>query len=302
MLDLPEAAAQAILALDEHWDGKGHPLGLAGEEIPLLARILGLAQTVEVFYTSFGLDQAIAMALDRSDHWFDPELVQALISTCGDAPFWTALRADDIRKQIAALEPAEHVLIADEARLDRVAEAFAQVIDAKSPYTFRHSARVAAIAVETASSLGFSELELRDLRRAALLHDIGKLGISNLILDKPGALTVAEMDTVRRHPELTQSILNRVERFRDLAEAAASHHEKLDGSGYHRGLVGAQLSLPARVLAVADIFEALTADRPYRGPMSAEQALALMRPDAGPRLCAEAFAALEGKAELLAAA
>jgi HD-GYP domain-containing protein (c-di-GMP phosphodiesterase class II) len=293
MLEMPEATAAAVLALDEHWDGKGHPDGLAGEEIPLLGRIVCLAQTTEVFFTSFGPDAAVDMAFERTGTWFDPELVRVLASLREDARFWASLGAD-ARAHVAALEPAERLVLADEARLDGVAAAFASVIDAKSPYTFRHSERVAEIAVSTGAALGLGPAALRDLRRAALLHDIGKLGVSNLILDKPGKLSEPEWAVMRRHPEWTERILRRVSRFDELASVTAAHHEKLDGSGYHRGLRGEVLGRSARVLAVADIFEALTAERPYRAALPAERALALMRDDVGTKLCPHAFAALSG--------
>jgi HD-GYP domain-containing protein (c-di-GMP phosphodiesterase class II) len=299
MLELPEATAQTIYSIDEHWDGKGHPHGLAGEEIPVLARIACLAQTTEVFVREFGLEAALEMAGKRSGRWFDPALVMILRSFGSDREFWHGVESQDAGARVAALEPDDRLVIADEARLDRVAEAFAQVIDAKSPFTARHSERVAAIAVATATTLGFSDESLRDLRRAGLLHDIGKLAISNLILDKPGKLTVEEFEAVKRHPLVTEQILGRVSRFADIAGIAAAHHEKLDGSGYHRGIHGDELDPPARVLAVADIFEAMTADRPYRQPMEVEQALGLMRLDVGVRICPEAFAALERSADAL---
>ncbi len=291
MLDMPEETAAAVRALDEHWDGKGHPDGLAGAEIPLLGRIICLAQTAEVFFTSFGPDAAVDVALERTGRWFDPQLVRVLASLREDGRFWASL-GRDARSNVAALEPVERIVLADEARLDRVAEAFAKVIDAKSPYTYRHSERVAELAVSTGTVLGFSPAALRDLRRAALLHDIGKLGVSNLVLDKPGKLTDEELAAVRRHPEWTEQILRRVSRFDELASAAAAHHEKLDGTGYHRGLHGDVLGSTARILAVADIFEAMTAERPYRAAMPAEQALDLMRGDVGRKLCPDAFEAL----------
>ena len=296
MLELPEASAETIYNIDEHWDGKGHPHGLAGEEIPILARIACLAQTTEVFLREHGLDAALEMAEKRSGRWFDPALVRILRATDVDREFWRGVESEDVGARVAALEPDDRLVIADEARLDRVAEAFAQVIDAKSPYTARHSERVAEIAVATATTLGFPDESLRDLRRAGLLHDIGKLAISNLILDKPGKLTEEEFAAVKRHPLVTEQILRRVTRFADIADIAAAHHEKLDGSGYHRGVRGDELGLPARVLAVADIFEAMTADRPYRGPMEMEQALELMRRDVGARICPDAFGALERSA------
>jgi len=291
MLDMPEETAAAVRALDEHWDGKGHPDGLAGAEILLLGRIICLAQTAEVFFTSFGPDAAVDVAFERTGRWFDPQLVRVLASLREDGRFWASL-GRDARSNVAALEPAERIVLADEARLDRVAEAFAKVIDAKSPYTYRHSERVAELAVSTGTVLGFYPAALRDLRRAALLHDIGKLGVSNLVLDKPGKLTDEELAAVRRHPEWTEQILRRVSRFDELASAAAAHHEKLDGTGYHRGLHGDVLGSTARILAVADIFEAMTAERPYRAAMPAEQALDLMRGDVGSKLCPDAFEAL----------
>jgi HD-GYP domain-containing protein (c-di-GMP phosphodiesterase class II) len=292
MLDLPDEAARAIYALDEHWDGKGHPHGLAGEEIPLLARILCLSQTVEVFHANQGLDAAIKMAQKRSGTWFDPELVGVLQALRSDTAFWDSLRAEDISRRVAELEPAELTLGADDAKLDRVAEAFAKVIDAKSPYTFRHSERVASIAVDIAANLGFSADERRDLRRAALLHDIGKLTISNQILDKPSGLTDEEFALMKQHPAFTVRILERVHAFAGIAAIGGAHHEKLDGSGYPWGLDRKQLSQASRILVVADIYEALTAARPYREALAPEEALAIMAKDVGAKLCPESFGAL----------
>ncbi len=174
-----------------------------------------------------------------------------------------------------------------------MAEAFATVVDAKSPFTGRHSARVAEISVGVGGTLGIGGARLRDLRRAALLHDLGKLGVSNLILDKPGKLDETEWQAMRRHPELTVRILSRVDVLKPLALDAGAHHERLDGRGYHLGLTGEQLGWMPRILAVADVYEALTAQRPYRGPLTPDEVLALMRRDAGTAFCPEAFAALE---------
>jgi putative nucleotidyltransferase with HDIG domain len=292
MLEMTDDTAAAIRALDEHWDGRGIPTGMRGEEIPLLARIACLAQTVEIFHSTHGVETAFAVAHDRAGRWFDPELVRALQGLRADGSFWAAL-AGDCRAQAAALEPADRVLVADGDRLDRIAHAFARVIDAKSPYTYRHSEGVAQYADAVARVLGFSADALRDLRRAALLHDVGKLGVSNRILDKPGKLTEEEFASVRRHPEYSYRILARVAPFRALAETAASHHERMDGRGYHRGIAAGTLSTAARVLAVADVCDALSAERPYRAAMPRERVLQIMRGDAGPALCPVSFAALE---------
>jgi HD-GYP domain-containing protein (c-di-GMP phosphodiesterase class II) len=141
--------------------------------------------------------------------------------------------------------------------------------------------------------LGFGPEALRDLRRAALLHDVGKLGVSNRILDKPGKLTEEEFAAVRLHPDFTWQILARVARFRELAETAASHHERMDGRGYHRGIPAGGLPTAARVLAVADVCDALSAERPYRAALPRERVLQIMRADSGTALCPESFAALE---------
>jgi putative nucleotidyltransferase with HDIG domain len=293
MLELPGAVGGAIRALDEHWDGSGQPLGLRGEEIPPLARILCLAQTVEVFVRGVGVRGAMAMVRRRRGRWFDPALCDALLALQDDRAFWDPLDRTTRVPALAGWEPADRVQTADDRRLDRVAEAFAHVIDAKSPYTARHSEGVARYAVAIGAQLGMDALEQRDLRRAGLLHDIGKLAVSSRILDKPGRLDPSEFAQIRTHPHYTLKILERVACFRDLAHEAAAHHEKLDGSGYHRGMTAAQLTVPMRILAVADIYDALTAHRPYRAAMPVEQALGIVGEQAGSGLCPLAVDALE---------
>ncbi len=285
MLDLTTATAAAIKCLDEHWDGHGLPLGISGDGIPLLARICCLAQTMEVFNSAQDQPAAYAMARSRRGTWFDPALVDALESFEHDATFWSRLRQGDVRMQVASLEPDDRIIVADSSRLDRVAEAFARVIDAKSPYTSRHSDGVARIVIAMAGHVGLPREERTLLRRAALLHDIGKLGVSNLILDKPGPLTDEEMARMRKHPRFTEEILGRVRSFRDIAGVAARHHERLDGRGYHSGLTGDNLGRLDRMLAVADVCEALSANRPYREGMSPEDVRRIIRYQAGTGLC-----------------
>ena len=262
MLFLSEQTAGAIRSLDEHWDGRGMPDGLRGEEIPLAARILCLAQTVEVFHAAGGLEAARRVAKRRRGRWFDPGLVDAFLRFCGDRDFWGALESPDVSEW----EPPDLALAGDDERLDRIAQAFARVIDAKSPFTARHSERVAEIADGIGAALGFDPMARRILLRAGLLHDIGKLAVSNHILDKPGKLTDEEFRAIKTHPVHTLRILERAPCFAELADLAANHHEKLDGSGYPRSLQADDLDLPMRVLAVADIYEALTADRPVPSP------------------------------------
>jgi HD-GYP domain-containing protein (c-di-GMP phosphodiesterase class II) len=288
-LGFSEATAEAIRALDEHWDGHGQPRGLSAEEIPLAGRILCLAQTVEVFHAAGGPRAAYRVARKRSAEWFDPALVEAMSSFRFDTAFWASLKDLDV----SAVEPPDRVLTADEARLDRIAEGFAAVIDAKSPWTHEHCDRVCEIATGMAELMGFDDLALRQLRRAALLHDLGKLSISNRILDKPGPLTDQERARFHEHPLLAEQILGRVASFVELSAVASAHHERLDGSGYPRGLAGDALTMPMRVLAVADVYEALISDRPYRPAYPWYEALELVRADVPQRLDPRAFAALE---------
>jgi HD-GYP domain-containing protein (c-di-GMP phosphodiesterase class II) len=289
LLGLAGRTAEAIRSLDEHWDGHGQPRGLRGEEIPLLGRILCLAQTVEIFHAARGVDGALRVAARRRRGWFDPALVDALLATRGDRAFWDALPEGEL----AGWEPSDRVLVADDERLDQIAGAFAGVVDAKSPWTYRHSDRTCLIATSIAVLLGAGPDELDAIRRAALLHDIGKLGISNRILDKPARLTEAEFAEVRRHPLLTGEILDRVPGFGALAPLAAAHHERLDGGGYPHGLRGDELSRPMRVLAVADVYEALTSERPYRRALGSAEALEMIRGEVPLRLDRAAFEALE---------
>jgi HD-GYP domain-containing protein (c-di-GMP phosphodiesterase class II)/DNA invertase Pin-like site-specific DNA recombinase len=289
MLGLSEATAEAIYALDEHWDGAGHPHGLRGEEIPLGARIGCLAQTLEIFWADHGVEGAYAVAERRRGEWFDPALVAALDAVRDDASFWASLPTADLSR----IEPADQPLPVDSAQLDRIAGAFAAVIDAKSPWTHRHSDRTSTIATGIAARLGADPATLRDLERAARLHDIGKLAISNLILDKPAPLTPAEFATVKDHPRITKLMLERVPGLREVAALAGAHHERLDGSGYPHGWSAPDLTMPMRVLAVADVYEALTSARPYRPARTSELALELMSSDTPHRLDADAVLALE---------
>jgi putative nucleotidyltransferase with HDIG domain len=292
LLGFAEETVQAIRTLDEHWDGRGQPYAVKGHDIPLLGRIVGLAQTVEVFFSTYGVLTAYDMALSRRGTWFDPDVVDALLSIRADAAFWRWLGVGDELSAMASVEPADSLIVADDTRLDLVAEAFARVIDAKSPWTYQHSNGVASLSVGIATHLGFDPGEIRALRRAALLHDLGKLGISSLILDKPGSLSADELDIVRRHPEHTQEILNRVGCFRHLSEIAASHHERLDGTGYHRGLTEAALTKAARALCTADICDALRTTRPYRPGLSPDRVLEIMAREVGRGIDPDCFAAL----------
>ncbi len=290
-IGLSQATAAAIHSLDELWNGTGHPEGLRGEQIPMLARILNLAQTVEVFHTVYDAAAAVKVAQERSGRWFDPDLVRAFCSRAKNQSLWTDI--ENAAAQVLELEPRHDLLASDEATLDNICLAFADVIDAKSPFTYRHSTGVAGAAVAMARTLSISEPEVTLIRHAALLHDIGKLSVSNAILDKPGKLDESDWQVVRKHPAYSYEILKRIPNFRQLSEIAASHHEKLNGTGYFRGMTGDRLSLPARILVVADIYDALAAKRPYRDALPLERVLDIMQQDVPHALDADCFEALK---------
>jgi HD-GYP domain-containing protein (c-di-GMP phosphodiesterase class II) len=291
-----EAAARAVQAADEHWDGGGHPAGLRGHDIPVTARIIGLAQVVEIFRDAAGPARAMEVAHERRGRWFDPAVVDCL-TRVATSELWGELGQNDPFPVVAAAEPRARLVEATDARLDQVATAFARIIDAKSSFTIEHSQRVAEIAHALGQRLGLAAPELVRLRYAARMHDLGKLSVPNAVLDKAGPLAADEWQTVRQHPYYTLKILQRVPLFAELAEDAANHHERLDGRGYFRGLRGDALSTTARVLAVADVADALMSKRPHRAAMPIERVVKTIEADAGTGLCPDAVAALRDAIE-----
>jgi HD-GYP domain-containing protein (c-di-GMP phosphodiesterase class II) len=292
-LHFPEGVAAGIHSLDEHWDGHGRPEALVGNAIPLYARIALLTQVVDVINVSSGPDAAKAEIMQRRNSWFDPDLVDAFMAVASTPAFWESLNAADIESQVFAMEPGGHESALDEDYLDDIAEAFGQVVDAKSPYTAGHSARVGLYTALLGESLGLTEARLRWLKRGALLHDVGKLGVSNSILDKPGKLDEAEWVAVRRHAAYTESILGRIKSFDELARVSAAHHERLDGGGYPRGLKAADIAMETRIITTADIFDAITAERPYRGAIPVAKTLTIMAESVGTAIDTDCFAHLQ---------
>ncbi len=292
-LRFDERVASGIHSLDELWNGKGRPEQLAGEAIPIYARIALLAQVAEVFHGSGGPAAALAEARARRGTWFDPALVDALLAVGVDDPLWINLASADLDAAVHAEEPPAFSVTVDDDYLDEIAAAFGEVVDSKSPYTAGHSARVALYTDLVACELGISRERRRWLHRGALLHDVGKLGVSNTILDKAGKLDDAEWQQMRLHSVYTEEILSRVPPFAELAIIAAAHHERLDGKGYPHGRSGDAIAIETRIITVADIFDALTADRPYRAAMPVTKALHLMAEMVGTAIDANCFKAMQ---------
>lgn len=176
------------------------------------------------------------------------------------------------------------------------------IVDAKSSFTAEHSTRVTGYALQIAQSLGVKKKALPTLRRAGLLHDIGKLGVSTSILEKAGKLDEDELRRVKLHPKFSYLILSRIPTFETISEIASAHHERLDGAGYWRGLSGSDINLETRILTAADVYDALTAERPYRGPMDPVDALAIMVRDSGSAFDPQCLDALRGEEPMALAA
>jgi HD-GYP domain-containing protein (c-di-GMP phosphodiesterase class II) len=294
-LRFSEGVAAGIASLDEHWDGGGRPQRLQGQAIPLYARIALLSQVIDVFHTTGGPGAAMQEARERAGGWFDPDLVRAFESVALSPRFWLTLASPGVEAAVFAMDPAEGEVVLDDDYLDDIAAAFGQVVDTKSPFTSGHSARVAQYVDAIASQLGLPAARRRWLRRGALLHDVGKLGVSNAVLDKPGKLDRDEWAAVQRHAQFTEDILSRIGAFAELARVSAAHHERLDGGGYPRGLKADQIPMETRIITTADIFDALSAERPYRPAIPVGQTLEMMAQNVGSAidpLCYDALRAV----------
>lgn len=287
------AVQDGIRWLDEHWDGSGKPEGRKGATIPLASRIALVAQVADIFHSEGGKKAARSEIVARRGTWFDPRVVDAFLTAEAEPGFWEAIESRDLDARLFALPPASGSAPASEDYVDDIAAAFADVIDAKSPFTAGHSRRVTLFTDMIAEEMGLDPAHRRWLRRAALLHDIGKLAVSNQILDKPGRPDEGEWQSIRSHPAHSADILRQVALFRDLADIAGAHHERLDGKGYPYGLAGDELVPEVRILTVADVFDALTADRPYRTAMTVEEAYAILDRDIGTAFDGDCVAALK---------
>jgi len=293
-LGLADDVALALGAAYEQWDGRGWPGEYKGADVPIAARVAQLAEFTEVAYRVGGAAAAKAMARKRAGKQFDPGLVE-LLSADGEAILGD-LESVSTWDVVIDSEPALAVVLPDD-RFDAALRAIADFVDLKSPYTLGHARAVADLAAVAGAQLGLSEDDVRLLRRAGLAHDLGRLGISNSIWDKAGPLGPGEWERVRMHPYLTERMLSQSAALAPLAAIAVQHRERLDGSGYPRGLVGGAVSRPARILGAADAYQAMREPRPYRPARSAVEAAAELRAEvqAG-RLDADTVEAVLGAA------
>jgi putative nucleotidyltransferase with HDIG domain len=236
------------------------------------------------------------MLRDREGRWFDPEITKAARSMESDHSLWQS-HAEHRRGEEIEIEHPGDPLVPSAGDVDEICGAFADIVDAKSSFTAEHSSRVTNYAVKVARHMGLNDQRVTTLRRSALLHDIGKLGVSNAILDKPGKLKAEEFNRIKEHPRYSFEILKAIRGFGRIAEIAASHHERLDGKGYWRGLPAESIDIDMRILAVADVFDALTAERPYRPAMTTDDALKLMWKQGGSDLDSNCLTAIREVAD-----
>jgi HD-GYP domain-containing protein (c-di-GMP phosphodiesterase class II) len=276
-IGLDEAVCVAISQGYEQWDGKGFPHHLRGEQICLPARLVHLAGPVEVVSRRHGSGAAMAVARRHRGTQYDPAVVDLF---CSRAPELLAgLDQASDWDAVLGTEPQLARRVGG-AGLDLVLEAMADLVDMKSPYLAGHSRGVANLASAAARVAGYPGDDVAAVRRAGLIHDLGRLGVSNAIWDKPGPVTEAESERIRLHPYLTDRMLARVSALGRSREIAARHHERLDGSGYPRGLTATTLTPPDRLLAAADAYHAMTEPRPHRDPLGPGQASRELRAEA----------------------
>ena len=289
---LGDGVAATLLDVNERWDGRGGPRRLAGDAIDAGARVFALADQVEHHHRAGGREAVAAMTARRSGGWFDPACVAAF-DRCAEGVL-AVVDAGAAWSAALDAEPEPHVVVPSWG-VDDVVAAFADFADVKSPYLLGHSTGVARLAAGAAERLGFAEDERVTLRRAALLHDLGRVAVSTSLWDKAGPLSPPEWEQVRLHPYHTERILSRTPLLQPLARLAGAHHERPDGRGYHRGVT--TVPTAARVLAAADVLHALTEPRPHRPARTLAEASAeveamagagALDPDAAAAVCAAA--------------
>jgi HD-GYP domain-containing protein (c-di-GMP phosphodiesterase class II) len=289
-LGLSVEVRDALDASYERWDGRGWPGILEREDIPIASRITQLAEFTEVAYRMGGVNGALAVASQRSGSQFDPNLVACLRAE--PAAIFNGLNEAGTWQAVIAAEPALRVVLSDQ-QLDAALQAIANFVDLKSPYTLGHAQAVAQLAAAAGAAAGLSDADVVTLRRAGLVHDFGRLGVSNAIWDKPAPLGAGEWERVRLHPYFAERMLHQSEALAPLGRIVVQHCERMDGSGYPRGLPGKSISMPARLLGAANAYQAMREPRPYRAARSSAEATAELRAEvrAG-RLDAEAVEAV----------
>jgi HD-GYP domain-containing protein (c-di-GMP phosphodiesterase class II) len=275
-LGLSEEVQLSLRQYSEWWNGKGVPHGVKGEEIALTGRVVHVASVAATFDVLGGVELAVEAVRRRAGTVLDPAVADTFVSHA--AELLEAASRGDPRHRVLEAEP-EPVRFVPIARLPELAAAFGDLADLKTPFMHGHSAGVAHLARRAGEILGLDTDMLARLEVAALLHDLGRVAISNAVWEKPGPLTSGEWEQVRLHAYHSERILSCTAVLEPMAALAGMHHERMDGSGYHRGCTAGQLPMPARVLAAADALQAMTQARPHRGALSVDDAAERLQDD-----------------------
>jgi HD-GYP domain-containing protein (c-di-GMP phosphodiesterase class II) len=266
---LGEDVQLALGQIFERWDGRGTPGLVKTEALSKAIRLVHIAQDAEVFYRAGDAETAVRALKKRSGGAYDPALVNCF---AGNSPaLFSELDSASIWEVILGMEPSPHLYLS-EAQLEQALAAIADFTDLRSPYTYHHSGAVAQLAFNAAQRCGLPHTDAVDLRYAGYLHDVGRIAVPLSVWDKSGTLTSLELDRVRLYPYYTERIFARSPRLAPLGALAALHRERLDGTGYHRGLPASLLSLNARVLAAADVYQSKIEPRAYRSALTTEAA------------------------------
>ena len=271
-IGLDDCVRDAVQCSFERWDGSGLPSGRHGSDLPLPTRVVQLAETVEVHLRRYGVSGALTMARQRSGTQFDPELV-AVLESCRTE--LAGLAEGDTWSEALALAPDRDVVL-DDAGTDALLQAMGDFVDLKCPFTVGHSRAVAELAASAAARLGLPGPDVARVRRAGYVHDLGRMGVPNSVWEKSGSLTESDQERIRLYPYLTGRILKRVGGLEAVCSIAELHRERLDGSGYPRGIVGSALPMTQRLLAAADSYQGSLEQRPHRparGPADAAERL-----------------------------
>jgi HD-GYP domain-containing protein (c-di-GMP phosphodiesterase class II) len=274
-LGLGEDVRAGIEQAYARWDGQGFPNELSGTGVSLAARVSHVAEACEVFQRTAGIDAALDVVRARSGTHFDPEIAR-LVSTDPGALFEDLDR--DTVDELLAAEPVERGFMADE-ELDQALQAIGDFCDLRCPFFAGHARVTADLVRAVAEQMQMPSADAHRAYRAALVHDVGRFGVPGSVWSRPGRLTASELERVRLHVYYVERIFNRPEPLRRVGLLAATHHERMDASGYHRGVGGTMLSSGARLLAAADAFSAMTQPRPYRGPLSEAEAVRQLQAD-----------------------
>jgi len=296
-LGMSQPVQDAMENLFERWDGKG-PNGAKGTDAPLIARIAYMTAFLEIFHQIKGREGAIELAKDRRGKAFDPSVVDSFLALTNREDFWEPLEGILVRDALLEMEPDSKYRFTSLDKPPEVAQSFADFADMKSKYTRGQSRRVAELAVAIARQMGQPEDEVSNIHLAGLMHNFGLVTVPSFVLEKPTEeLSNAELEQIRLHPYHAQRILAAVPELEAVADLVGSHHERMDGKGYHKGLRGSQIPLGARIIAVADRYDELTHEMPGHAGMESKDALDLMAQEVDSALCPDSFEGLVHMAE-----